>query len=40
MLYQHYRELVTPDAAAKWWQIMPPADYGNIVAFHAEVANV
>jgi integrase len=40
VLYQHYRELVTPDAASKWWQIMPPADYGNVVAFEAEVANV
>ena len=39
MLYQHYRELVTPEAAAQWWQIMPPADYGNVVAFEAEVAN-
>jgi len=39
MLYHHYRELVKPDAAAKWWQIMPPADYGNVVAFEKEVAN-
>ena len=39
MLYQHYRELVKPDDAARWWQIMPPADYGNVVAFEAEVAN-
>jgi integrase len=39
MLYQHYRELVTPEAAAQWWQIMPPADYGNVVAFEAEVTN-
>jgi integrase len=39
MLYQHYRELVTPEAAAKWWAIMPPADYGNVVAFQPEVAN-
>ncbi len=33
MLYQHYREVVRPDAAAQWWQIMPPAEYGNVVAF-------
>lgn len=33
MLYKHYRELVRPDEAAKWWAITPPADYGNIVAF-------
>lgn len=39
VLYQHYRELVKPEAAARWWQIMPPAAYGNIVAFHAKVAN-
>ena len=39
MLYQHYRELVRPDVAARWWQVMPPADYGNVVAFHAEVAS-
>ncbi len=36
MLYQHYRELVRPDAAARWWQIMPPVDYGNVVAFHGK----
>ena len=35
MLYKHYREVVRPDAAAKWWQVMPPADYGNVVAFSA-----
>ncbi|MSU69853.1 MAG: hypothetical protein EXS39_03575 [Opitutaceae bacterium] len=39
MLYKHYREVVRPDAAAQWWQIVPPADYGNVVAFGAEVAN-
>lgn len=26
MLYQHYRELVRPDVAARWWQVMPPAN--------------
>lgn len=35
MLFKHYRELVRPDAAAQWWQVMPPADYGNVVAFSA-----
>lgn len=35
MLYQHYRELVKPDAAAQWWNVSPPADYGNVVAFSA-----
>jgi len=39
ILYQHYRELVRPDAAAQWWRVMPPADYGNIVAFEKEAAN-
>ena len=35
MLYQHYRELVKPDAAVQWWNVSPPADYGNVVAFSA-----
>ena len=35
MLYQHYRELVKPDAAAQWWNVSPPADYGRVVAFSA-----
>lgn len=39
MLYKHYREVVRPDAAALWWQVMPPAGDGNVVAFGAEVAN-
>ena len=39
MLYKHYRELVRPDAAAHWWQIAPPKDYGNVIAFGAEVAS-
>jgi len=39
MLYKHYREVVRPDAAAKWWQVVPPADHGNVVAFNAEVAS-
>ena len=33
MLFKHYREVVKPDAAAQWWQVMPPADYGNVLAF-------
>lgn len=33
MLHKHYRELVRPDAAALWWQILPPADCGNVVTF-------
>jgi integrase len=39
MLYKHYREVVRPDAAAQWWQIMPPTGYSNVVAFNGEVAN-
>jgi integrase len=39
MLYKHYRELVRPDAAAQWWRVMPPAEYGNVVAFSAGVAS-
>ena len=39
VLYQHYRELVKPEAAARWWRIMPPADYGNVVAFEGKAAN-
>jgi integrase len=39
MLYKHYREVVRPDAAAQWWQVGPPVDYGNVVAFSAGVAN-
>ena len=35
MLYKHYRELVRPDVAAQWWQVMPPAEYGNVVSFSA-----
>jgi integrase len=31
LLFRHYRELVTPDAAAKWWSIMPSSQ-NNIVA--------
>lgn len=38
MLYRHYRELVRPDAAALWWKVMPPAEYGNVVAFEAKVS--
>jgi hypothetical protein len=38
MLYKHYREVVRPDAAAQWWQVMPPAEYGNVVVFDAKVS--
>jgi integrase len=39
MLYQHYREVVRPDAAALWWKIMPPAGYSNVVAFQTKAAS-
>jgi integrase len=36
MLFEHYRELVTPDDAVAWWAIMPGDDAGgNIVAMPA-----
>jgi len=31
LLFRHYRELVTPDQAAKWWQIRP-ANPANVLA--------
>ena len=27
IIFQHYRELVTPDQAQEWFNICPPADY-------------
>ena len=36
MLYKHYRELVRPNEAAKWWNIAPSADYSNVKAFSSE----
>ena len=39
MIFAHYRELVLPEHAAEWWQITPPADHGNVVAFSAGVAH-
>jgi len=39
MLYKHYREVVRPDEADKWWSILPPAEYGNIVAFSAKAVS-
>lgn len=36
MLFKHYRQLVLPALAATWWQIVPPSDFGNVVAFQAE----
>jgi integrase len=33
MIYQHYRDVVHPDDAAQWWQVMPPAGASNVVEF-------
>lgn len=38
MLFKHYRQLVLPALAATWWQILPPLDFGNVVAFQIQVA--
>jgi hypothetical protein len=34
LLFRRYRELVTPDQAAKWWDIRP-AEQANLVAIRA-----
>ena len=36
MLYKHYREVVRPDEADQWWNIVPPTDYSNVEAFSSE----
>jgi integrase len=33
LVYQHYRELVRPDEAERYWQIEPVAETEKIVAF-------
>jgi integrase len=38
LLFAHYRELVTPDAAAQWWSIRPAADATNMVQFDQAAA--
>jgi integrase len=35
LVYQHYRELVTPEQAEHYWNILPAAEAENIVAFSA-----
>jgi hypothetical protein len=35
MIFQHYRELVTPADAVKWWSIAPEAS-GKIVRLSAK----
>jgi hypothetical protein len=39
MLAEHYDAVVLPKGAAEWWQIVPAADYSNVVAFGSEVAS-
>lgn len=34
----HYDSVARPAEGAEWWAITPPAEYGNVVAFGAEVA--
>jgi integrase len=33
LVYQHYREVVTPEEAVRYWQIAPAAEAENVVAF-------
>jgi integrase len=33
LIFEHYRELVTPEAAAQWWAIYPPVEATNVVEF-------
>jgi integrase len=37
-LFAHYRELVRPDEAAKFWQIFPPGSEDKIIAMREEAA--
>ena len=38
VVYQHYRELVEPAEAARYWSILPPARPANIVPMQAATA--
>jgi len=38
LVYQHYREVVTPEEAERYWQIAPPAQAENVVTFNKENA--
>jgi integrase len=35
MIFQHYREVVTPEEAERYWQIFPPAPAENVVPLAA-----
>lgn len=36
MIQEHYDAVVEPAAAAEWWQIVPPPDFANVIAFKSE----
>lgn len=38
IVYQHYREVVTPEEAQRYWQIAPAAKAENVLAFNKENA--
>lgn len=38
MIFEHYRELVTPEEAAEWFGILPTAGAANIVTLKGEAA--
>ncbi len=33
MIFQHYREVVKPKEAARYWEIMPSTETAKVVAF-------
>jgi integrase len=33
LVFQHYREVVTPEEAERYWKIAPAVEVGNLVAF-------
>lgn len=39
MVRKHYDKVATPQEAADWWAILPPADYANVIAFKREAAS-
>jgi len=38
VVFAHYRELVKPKDAERYWQIKPAAKAGNVVAFQKAAA--
>jgi len=37
MIFGHYREIVTPEEAAWYWQILPPAQVENVVPMARDI---